>query len=86
MEADLSLEHSPVRSNSTPAGHHHDGASFPDRFISEEECEKLTNLSRVTRWRLIQRGEFPAKLQISPGRKAWRLSTILRWMVECEES
>ncbi len=82
----MSLEHSPARSGDAPAGHHQDGAPFPDRFISEVECKKLTDLSRVTRWRLMQRGEFPAKVQISPGRKAWRLSAVFRWMAEREAS
>lgn len=37
-------------------------------------------LSRSTVWRRIQAGAFPAPLQISPGRVAWRKQDILDWM------
>ncbi len=51
-----------------------------DRFIGEKECHQITNLSRITRWRLIKQGLFPTKVRISPNRTAWRLSAILEWM------
>ena len=56
----------------------------PDRFIGEDECERITDLSRVTRWRLMKRKLFPPKVRISPNRTAWRLSSVLRWMTERE--
>ena len=51
-----------------------------DRFIGEKECCQITNLSRITRWRLIKQGLFPPKVRISANRTAWRLSAILKWM------
>ena len=51
-----------------------------DRFVGEKECHQITNLSRITRWRLIKQGLFPPKARISPNRTAWRLSAILEWM------
>ena len=51
-----------------------------DRFIGEKECHQITDLSRITRWRLIKQGLFPPKSQISPNRTAWRLSAIQKWM------
>jgi len=51
-----------------------------DRFVSEKECHQITNLSRVTRWRLIKQGLFPPKIRLSPNRTAWRLSAIQEWM------
>ena len=51
-----------------------------DQFIGEKECHQITNLSRVTRWRLIKQGLFPPKIRLSPNRTAWRLSAILEWM------
>ncbi len=51
-----------------------------DRFIGEQECPQITDLSRITRWRLIKQGLFPPKVRISPNRTAWRLSAILEWM------
>ena len=51
-----------------------------DRFVGEKECHQITNLSRITRWRLIKQGLFPPKIRISQNRTAWRLSAILAWM------
>jgi predicted DNA-binding transcriptional regulator AlpA len=31
----------------------------PDRAVRESECKTITGLSRVTRWRLEQKGAFP---------------------------
>ena len=54
----------------------------PDRFIGEHECKRLTDLSRVTRWRLMRRNEFPQKVSISPNRKGWTLSSLLNWVAQ----
>ena len=35
------------------------GLPDPDRFVGEPECHKLSNLGRVTRWRLEKTGQFP---------------------------
>jgi len=32
---------------------------FETKYITEKECEKLTTLSRPTRWRLARKGLFP---------------------------
>ena len=72
----MSLEHSPARDGSTPQA--------PDRIVGERECGELTNLSRTTRWRLMQRGNFPAKVSLSPNRSGWRLSSILDWLAQRE--
>ena len=69
----MSLEHSPARAG-----------TGVDRFIDERQCKEITSLSRVTRWRLMRRGEFPAKIRLSPNRTAWRLSNVLEWMAERE--
>jgi len=37
-------------------------------------------LSRSTIWRRIRDGNFPAPIQISPGRVAWLDRDILAWM------
>ena len=68
----MSLEHAPARDGSVPQA--------PDRIVGERECGELTNLSRTTRWRLMQRGEFPAKVNLSPNRKGWKFSAILEWL------
>ena len=68
----MSLEHALARDGSTPQA--------PDRIVGERECGELTDLSRTTRWRLMQRGNFPAKVSLSPNRSGWKLSAILEWL------
>jgi prophage regulatory protein len=55
------------------------GPAF-DRFVPEHECKSISSLPRSTRWRLIRDGKFPPPVQVSPGRIAWRLSDLTRWM------
>lgn len=55
-------------------------APAEDRFIGEAECKRITNLSRTTRWRLENSGNFPARRQISQSRVAWLRSEIMAWL------
>ena len=78
----MSLEHSPARARDAPAGDPKADAQGPDRFIGEIECQFLTSLSRVTRWRLERAGQFPQRHRISPNRIGWLLSEVLAWQRE----
>ena len=51
-----------------------------DRFLGEAEVERITNLSRTTRWRLERRGLFPKRRSISPNRVAWLETEIRLWL------
>ena len=51
-----------------------------DRIVGESECRQLSDLSRTSRWRMMRRKEFPAKVRISPNRTGWRLSEVLEWL------
>ncbi len=55
-----------------------------DRIVGESECGELTNLSRTTRWRLMQRGQFPKKIRCSPNRTGWLLSAVVEWLSQRE--
>lgn len=70
----MSIEHSPARA----------GMQVADRIIGEPECREITDLSRTSRWRLMQAGNFPGKLQISPNRTGWRLSAVMAWLAQRE--
>ena len=50
------------------------------RLLDWPELSTRIPLSRTTIWRLVRDGRFPAPLQISPGRKAWREDDIIAWM------
>lgn len=51
-----------------------------ERFLSDDECGRITGLSKATRWRMAGRGEFPGKVRLSPGRTAYRLSDVEAWI------
>ena len=51
-----------------------------DRFVKRSELPQITSLSVVTIWRLRREGKFPEPVALTPGRLAWRLSDITRWM------
>lgn len=54
----------------------------PERFLPEPVVKDRTSLDRVTRWRLVKDGKFPAPVRISPGRVAWAESQITAWIAE----
>ena len=85
----MSLEHSLARDGATSAGRLKGEGSNQtppavDRIIGEPECEHITDASRTTRWRMMQRGEFPAKVRISPNRTGWKLSEVMNWLSQRE--
>ncbi len=51
-----------------------------DRVIREPECEKITGLSRTTRWRLERDGLFPKRRQISANTIGWLQSELAEWL------
>lgn len=71
---------------SPPAGQHRQPGRVPeppalgDRIIREEECRRLSGLSRTSRWRLERSGEFPRRRQISRGCTGWLASELAEWL------
>jgi len=49
------------------------------RFLSIRDVASDTGLSQPTINRLHRRGEFPPKVQLSPGRTGWWESEFLAW-------
>lgn len=50
------------------------------RFIREPECQKITGLSKATRWRLEREDRFPRKRKISENTVGWLSTDIDEWM------
>jgi prophage regulatory protein len=50
------------------------------RFMGEVEVKGLSSLSRTTRWRLEQLGEFPRRRKISKNRIGWVDTEIMDWL------
>lgn len=53
-----------------------------DRFLREPEVNRITGLSRTTRWRLEKQKLFPRRRQISANAVAWLESEVMTWMAE----
>ena len=50
------------------------------KILKQKEVVQLTGLSRVTIWRLEQRGEFPEKIALSPNRVGWLENEVQDWI------
>lgn len=63
----------PVR----PGGTSDKGAIIREKALGEE-----TGLSRTTRWRLRQRGEFPRPIRLGPNSIGYLRVEVERWLSE----
>jgi len=50
------------------------------RMLREKQVKDLTGLSRVTRWRMERRGDFPKKIQLSERCVGWNEGEVLEWL------
>ena len=57
-----------------------------ERFLREREVQRLTALSRTTRWRLERTGRFPRRRKLSDNAVGWLASEIEAWMAERAEA
>jgi len=51
-----------------------------DRILRNHDLDVLTGISRTTRWRLEQAGDFPARRRISSMAVGWIESEVLAWL------
>ena len=56
------------------------------RILREREVRHLTGLSRVTRWRMERRGEFPRKIKLSTRCVGWPEAEVMQWLMVRAES
>ena len=56
------------------------------KVLRERQVKDLTGLSRVTRWRLERRGEFPKKVQLTSRCVGWPETEVLDWLRERAEA
>jgi prophage regulatory protein len=50
-----------------------------DPFIRPKDLRAVTGLSRTSIYRMMERGEFPRPMQLSPGAVGWPHSWIAEW-------
>lgn len=57
-----------------------DKMNLSERLVDMEQVMEITTLSRGTLLNLEKRGEFPERVQVTEGRKAWYLSEVVTWI------
>lgn len=57
-----------------------DKMNMSERLVDMNHVIELTTLSRRTLLNLEARGEFPVRVQVTEGRKAWYLSEVIEWI------
>lgn len=53
-----------------------------DLIWREPKVKEATGLSKSTRWRLMQAGQFPPKVQLGPRAVGWQAEAIIQWVRE----
>jgi prophage regulatory protein len=53
--------------------------TVPDPIIRMPKVEELTGLKKSTIYKLIQTGDMPSAVQLSPRAVGWRQSEIIEW-------
>lgn len=51
-----------------------------DGIMSDADEKRVTGLSRVTRWRLERQGNYPKRVQLSPGRVGRMGREVKTWI------
>ena len=54
--------------------------SLTDRVIREDDCRKLTGVSRTTRYELEKKGGFPSRRNLGGRSVGWLLSEVIDWV------
>lgn len=57
-----------------------DRMNVSERLVDMNQVMEITTLSRRTLLNLEARGEFPVRVQVTEGRKAWYLSEVVAWI------
>lgn len=57
-----------------------DKMNISERLVDMKKVIEITTLSRRTLLNLEARGEFPVRVQVTEGRKAWYLSEVIEWI------
>ncbi|WP_084201459.1 helix-turn-helix transcriptional regulator [Geobacter pickeringii] len=52
-----------------------------NRILRNPDLDVITGLSRTTRWRLENAGDFPKRRQISKGAVGWIESEVTAWLL-----
>lgn len=50
------------------------------KVLRAEDVVDRTGLSRTSIWRMEKRGDFPARIQLSPNRVGWLESDVDEWI------
>lgn len=49
-------------------------------ILRDSDLDRLTGISRTTRWRLERNQKFPARIRLSPNSVGWLEEEVLDWI------
>ena len=55
------------------------------RMLNEKQVLQIVPYSPTTLWRMVNRGEFPSPVFISPNKKAWFEDEVIAWQTALDE-
>jgi prophage regulatory protein len=55
-------------------------AKLPDMLLRADTVSAIVGLSVPTLYRLMAQGEFPRPIRLTGHARAWRLSTVMKWI------
>ena len=61
-------------------GGHPEKQEYHMHILNAKQVTQITNLSRVTLWRLERSGKFPKRINISANRIGWLEEDIANWI------
>lgn len=62
----------------------HNTPQIPERLYTTAQVLQIVPYHRVSLWRKVRTGTFPAPVILGPGRLAWRESDIVTWQASLE--
>ena len=57
-----------------------------DPFVRPAGAQRMLGIGRSTLYRLVDRGELPRPVRITPGAVGWRFSVIESYRQRCERA
>lgn len=56
-----------------------DTGGMPEKFLRRPEVIELTGIPQTTLYTMMERGDFPRPVQLSPRFVGWRASEVAAW-------
>lgn len=80
MAQEANIEQLTASADDAPQGRKKREVEPSSEFMLRAEVMQVSTLSKTVIWRLMNRGEFPLPVKLSPNRVAWVRSEVMAWV------